>query len=428
MNYDFGYANTNNKILASFIIHHHQNGDNTFAFHQKLTIKLLTTLYILDEYTEQFRIYGSKSLILNSIGSKYSNSKLNDNLIYSFLPSINELRMIASLIKNPKAQELFHEKRCLIGPSIRYCLQLDLSDIQKLIIDIISTIKPREFNSVVMNSSYYINKPIKNIYGLLLYASSRIPKGSDIYTYFNCSLQQWKIFSNYVTKIGSPTLTKYLKDHYFEVKENAKQILFNIMSEESHLEKLKAAFFNLDLNALKDPHPFIFQAHQLTYSIQNSKKISDETKVIREFTFNADSSEVEIVKNPELLFTSNSPVVYYLPPTVNESGIDAAYKCMIDGIMTLVLLQFTVSYHLSFHMGVFEYFKKKIDEYKSKIKLEFWVVTPHLNHNFVFDKLKGYCSDSNNAKKKTIGRHEPLNIKKIRSNFNILSIYERLFF
>ncbi|OHT14339.1 hypothetical protein TRFO_43091 [Tritrichomonas foetus] len=412
MDFGFGYVYDHNHIPASLVIHHHPNGDNTFVFNQILAIRPFSTLYIIDEYINRFRVQGSKSFILNSIGSKYSNIKALDNVIYSFLPSTNELRMIASLIKNSKVQELFHEKRCLIGPSIHYCLRSTLLNIRLFIKGVISTIKPDVFNSILMSSFYHLKKEINYIRDLIIYVSSHIPKGSDIYTYFYCPYEKWDTFSVYDTKIGSSTLTQYLKDNYFKIKENKKQIFFNIMSEESHLQKLKAAFFHLDLNSLKESHPLTFQTRQLTYSTKKSNIQSEESKTITHFTFNADSSEVEIVHNPELLFTSTNQVVYYLPPTVSEPGIDAAYKGIIDKKMTLVLLQFTVSNHHSFHMGVFEYYKNKIAGYKPKIKLEFWVVTPHLNQNFAFNKLKGYCSDPNDIQKKTIGIYEPLEMDK----------------
>ncbi|OHT00613.1 hypothetical protein TRFO_32734 [Tritrichomonas foetus] len=398
------------QIIPELIICHSPNGNNTIAKKQIFPISQKRTLYLLDEYIDQYRMVGTKSLIINSIGSKYSDSKMQDKTIYSFLPTTNELRMIASLIKNPKEQEKFHENRCLIGFSIRASIIQSLYDIQLKIKDTVKRTETKIFTNLFSNPTEKLDKKIRNLRVYLLFIESRLPKGSDIYTYFNCSYEDWVIFSQYYFQFGSPMILRYLKEYYLKTKQNFKQILFDIISEETKLQKMKAAFFDLDVNILQNPHSFIFQTRKLTYNYDQSSKnkYCQESDMITQFILNIESSDVEIVENPEDIFTSERNIVYYLPPTVNEPGIDAAYKGPINSQMTIVLLQLTVSDSHSFHMGVFKYFKQKIAEYKLKAKLEFWAVTPSLINNFTFSNLKGYCSDSKDAKKKTIGVYEPL--------------------
>ncbi|OHT16332.1 hypothetical protein TRFO_41868 [Tritrichomonas foetus] len=193
------------------------------------------------------------------------------------------------------------------------------------------------------------------------------------------------------------------------------------MSDESKLQKVKEAFFDLDVNRLQYASPFLFLTRQIKcfYNENRERKSMIESQQIDQIMLNAafqvkktklnktknDEEEIEeekidVVDDPEKLFTSEKEVVYYLPPTVNEQGIDAAYKGIINEKMTIILLQFTVSDYHSFHMGVFEYFIDKIAQYQSKVDLEFCVVTPHINKNFKFDQLKGYCTDSKNSHQK----------------------------
>ncbi|OHT12790.1 hypothetical protein TRFO_17251 [Tritrichomonas foetus] len=107
--------NTNQSILY--------DENNPILATKKIRIDYEKALYIFDEYEDP--VYGSdfKRLILNSIGSKKRNKDIEtETSIFTFLPSMEEMKMLKKLIKDSSDKQHFKETMTLVGSNIRKCI------------------------------------------------------------------------------------------------------------------------------------------------------------------------------------------------------------------------------------------------------------------------------------------------------------------